>query len=72
MCPRPQDGLTISNPEGFCSEYLLSAGRLILDLNMRTLLSSRGKTVELEEVLLQDVDVIYERSWSTSNASWPL
>lgn len=61
------DGLTIKNPEGFNSEYLLHAGKLVIDLDMKTLLKSMGKTLELEEVLLDDVEVIYEMSWSGSN-----
>ena len=46
-----QDGLTILNPEGFNSEYLLKAGKMILDVDMKTLLTSRGKTLELEEAV---------------------
>lgn len=44
-----KDGLTIKNPEGFNSEYLLHAGKLVIDLDMKTLLKSMGKTLELEE-----------------------
>jgi len=61
------DGLTIENPEGFSSEYLLKASKLMIDLDMQKLITSWGKTLEVEKVVLQDVDVIYERSWSTSN-----
>jgi len=62
------DGLTIQNPEGYSSEYLLYAAKLLVDLDMKTLIKSMGKTLEIEQVLLEDVDVIYEKSWSTSNA----
>eukprot|EP00435_Cladocopium_sp_Y103_P026733 s820_g6.t1 len=61
------DGLTIENPEGFSSEYLLKASKLMIDLDMQKLITSWGKTLEVEKVVLEDVDVIYEKSWSTSN-----
>jgi len=61
------DGLTIYNPEGFSSEYLLRASKLVIDLDMQRLITSWGKTLELEKVIVDDVDVIYEKSWSSSN-----
>ena len=44
-----QDGLTIENPEGFSSEYLLKASKLMIDLDMQKLITSWGKTLEVEK-----------------------
>ena len=46
---RPEDGLTIQNPEGYSSEYLLHAAKLLVDLDMKTLIKSMGKTLEIEQ-----------------------
>ena len=47
--PPPKDGLTIENPEGFNSEYLLKASKLMIDLDMQKLMTSWGKTLEVEK-----------------------
>ncbi|CAJ1431203.1 unnamed protein product [Effrenium voratum] len=60
-------GLTIHNPEGFNSEYLMKAGEVIIDLDLQELIMSRGKKIEIQEVMFKDVDVIYEKSLTTSN-----
>ena len=49
--PWPQDGLTIENPEGFSSEYLLKASKLMIDLDMQKLITSWGKTLEVEKAV---------------------
>jgi len=61
------DGLTIGNPEGWSSEYLLHANRVVVDLEMEKLLYSFGKELHMEELVFDGVDVIYERGLTTSN-----
>ena len=51
MNPWPQDGLTIENPEGVSSEYLLKASKLMIDLDMQKLITSWGKTLEVEKAV---------------------
>ena len=54
----PEDGLTIQNPEGYSSEYLLYAAKLLVDLDMKTLIKSMGKTLEIEQALLSRFDAL--------------
>lgn len=61
------DNVVITNPEGYYSEYLLRSGKMIVEVSLPVLLKSAGKTVEVKEVDLQDVDVIYETGLTTSN-----
>jgi hypothetical protein len=61
------DGLTVGNPEGWNSEYLLHADRVVVDLEMEKLLYSFGKELHLEELVFDGVDVIYEKGLTTSN-----
>jgi len=60
-------GLTVHNPEGYHSEYLLHADRVVVDIDMQKLLYSFGKEVDIEEMVFDGVDVIYEKSLTTSN-----
>jgi len=61
------DNVVVTNPEGYYSEYLLRSGKMIVEVSLPVLLKSAGKTVEVKEVDLQDVDVIYETGLTTSN-----
>lgn len=61
------DGLTVFNPEGWSSAYLLHADRVVVDVEMEKLLYSFGKELHLEELVLDGVDVIYEKGLTTSN-----
>jgi len=61
------DGLTVFNPEGWSSAYLLHADRVVVDVDMQKLLYSFGKELDLEELVLDGVDVIYEKGLFTSN-----
>lgn len=59
--------LLVGNPEGYHSAYLLSVGKAAVHVNMKKLLVSRGTDVDVDELLVDDVDVIYEKSISSSN-----
>merc|ERR1719242_1192189 len=60
-------GLTVHNPEGYYSEYLLHADKVVVDIDMQKLIYSFGKEIDVEEMVFDGVDVIYEKSLTTSN-----
>lgn len=60
-------GLTIDNPQGYKSDYLLSAKTLIIDFSIASLLFSNFRHVVVEKIVLRRVDIIYEKGWSSSN-----
>jgi len=60
-------GLKVDNPHGFHSAHLLRANKVVLRVNMARLISSLGGVVEVDEVDLDNVDVIYEKALRTSN-----
>ncbi|CAE8612405.1 unnamed protein product [Polarella glacialis] len=67
-------GLTVQNPEGYHSEHLLKADRVVVDINMRKLLFSYccpssvlGGGVDIEELFFEGVDVVCEKSLMSSN-----
>lgn len=59
--------LTVGNPPGYGSSHLASVGRLFVDVDMGGLVKSLGHRLTVDKVQLKNVDVIYERSLSTSN-----
>eukprot|EP00933_Yihiella_yeosuensis_P071981 TRINITY_DN80247_c0_g1_i1.p1 TRINITY_DN80247_c0_g1~~TRINITY_DN80247_c0_g1_i1.p1 ORF type:complete len:448 (-),score=100.20 TRINITY_DN80247_c0_g1_i1:435-1778(-) len=59
--------LTVGNPEGYHSEYLLHADKIVVDLEMQKLLYSLGKEVDVEELICDGIDVIYEKGLRSSN-----
>mmetsp|Transcript_16578 Transcript_16578/g.28101 ORF Transcript_16578/g.28101 Transcript_16578/m.28101 type:complete len:368 (-) Transcript_16578:173-1276(-) len=59
--------LTVGNPPGYGSAHLASVGRLFVDVDMGGLVKSLGHRLTVDKVHVQNVDVIYERSLSTSN-----
>jgi len=63
------DGLEVENPkEGkYKSQYLLRAGLVHIDLDMAALICSFFRHVKIEKIEFKNVDVIYERGWSSSN-----
>lgn len=60
-------GLTVRNPEGWRSEYLLHADKIIVDFEMEKLLYSFGKELHVEELVFDGIDVIYEKGLTSSN-----
>jgi len=60
-------GLTVANPEGYYSEHLLHADRVVLDIDMQKLLYSFGKEIDVQEMVFDGVDVIYEKGLVSSN-----
>eukprot|EP00931_Biecheleriopsis_adriatica_P032212 TRINITY_DN1881_c0_g1_i8.p1 TRINITY_DN1881_c0_g1~~TRINITY_DN1881_c0_g1_i8.p1 ORF type:complete len:422 (+),score=75.73 TRINITY_DN1881_c0_g1_i8:74-1339(+) len=61
------EGLTVFNPEGYHSEYLLHADQVVIDIDMQQLLFSLGKELHVEELVFDGVDVIYEKGLFSSN-----
>lgn len=59
--------LTVGNPPGYGSAHLASVGRLFVDVDMGGLVKSLGHRLTVDKVHVQNVDVVYERSLSTSN-----
>lgn len=57
----------VHNPEGYKTPYLLSVGRIVVDLDMWKLIKSFGKQIVIEALILQEVDVIFEKNFSSSN-----
>jgi hypothetical protein len=53
-------GLQVKNPEGYKSPYLLNASSVVIDLNVRALVFSFGKRIEVDVLELQDIDCIVE------------
>merc|ERR1719163_1856891 len=62
--------VTVNNPPGFQSEYLLKAHRISLDLDMLALVCSLGRKIVIEELTLDTIDAIIEYDgyvYGTSN-----
>lgn len=60
-------GLYVDNPKGYRSPYMLHAKKLLAKVSMMKLMTSLGSTIEITEIDLVDIDVIYEKSLWTSN-----
>jgi len=61
------DGLTIDNPKGYKSDYLLNAKLVHIDFDMKSLIFSGFSQCKVQKFVLQRVDIIYEKTWSSSN-----
>lgn len=59
--------IIVHNPEGYKTPYLLSVKKIVVKLNMVDLIKSFGKRVEIEALILNNVDIIFEKNSSTSN-----
>jgi len=59
--------VVVQNPDGYKTPYLLSVGKVVVKLAMCKLLCSLGKVVEIEALILSNVDIIFEKSSSSSN-----
>jgi len=62
--------VTVNNPPGFSSEYLLKAHRITIDLDVLALVCSLGKKIVIEELTLDTIDAIIEYDgyvYGTSN-----
>ncbi|CAE8664441.1 unnamed protein product, partial [Polarella glacialis] len=59
----------IHNPDGgkYKSPYLLNARCAVIDVDMWMYIRSFGKHIEIENIVFKDVDVIFEKTWSSSN-----
>lgn len=64
--------LKIDNPEGYKSNHLMVAKRLVLDLDLLELVRTKGKHVVVEEFKLQEVEAIMEFKgivWGTGESN---
>jgi len=61
------DGIKVFNPKGWSSPYLLHSDKIVAEVNMEKLLTSFGKELHLDEVVLDGVLVIYEKGLTSSN-----
>lgn len=61
------DSLTVFNPEGYHSEYLLHAEKVVVDIDMQKLLYSLGKELHVEELFFDGIDVKWEQGLHSSN-----
>jgi len=61
--------LKVGNPEGYHSPYLLHADRMVVDIELQKLVFSLGKDIDIEEMVFDGVDVIYEKTLTTSNVN---
>mmetsp|Transcript_46815 Transcript_46815/g.100108 ORF Transcript_46815/g.100108 Transcript_46815/m.100108 type:complete len:247 (+) Transcript_46815:108-848(+) len=60
-------GLKMANPPGYSSEYMLQAGKLVLDIDMCRFLCSRGKQIPVQVLTIVDVEVVAEVSGTSAN-----
>lgn len=61
------NGISIHNPGGYATVWLLKADAIKIDLLPSSLIFSFGKHVVCNSVLVDGISVIYERSWTSSN-----
>merc|ERR1719161_2771302 len=59
--------VVVFNPEGYKTPYLLSVGKVVVKLDVMKLVKSLGKHIEIEALILSNVDIIFEKSSSSSN-----
>mmetsp|Transcript_78659 Transcript_78659/g.138728 ORF Transcript_78659/g.138728 Transcript_78659/m.138728 type:complete len:457 (+) Transcript_78659:73-1443(+) len=59
--------LTIENPDDYWSDYCIHVGHCLVDLDMEAYVLSFGKNIVIERLHFQDVEVVWERGWFTSN-----
>merc|ERR1719161_2581087 len=59
--------VVVFNPEGYKTPYLLSVGKVVVKLDVMKLVRSLGKHIEIEALILSNVDIIFEKSSSSSN-----
>merc|ERR1719316_33093 len=57
----------VHNPEGYKTPYLLSVGKVVVKLSVMKLVKSLGKLIEIDALILNNVDIIFEKNSSTSN-----
>lgn len=60
--------VVVHNPEGYKTPYLLSVGKVVVKLSVMKLVKSLGKLIEIDALILSSVDIIFEKSSTSSNA----
>jgi len=58
---------TIENPDGYWSDYFVHVGHCLVDIDMEAYALSAGKKVIVQRLEICNVDVVWERGFSTSN-----
>jgi len=62
-------GLAISNPPGWKTANLLSVGSVLVDIDLLGLVFSWGSSIGVDRLFVDDVEVTYEKSLTTSNVN---
>lgn len=52
--------MLVENPEGYTSQYMLQAKKIVVDLDMLELMKTRGQHIIVEEMSFEDVHAIIE------------
>lgn len=60
-------GVTVLNPDGYASPYLLKVRRVHVDLDAWVLVRSGLRNIKVRRLLLRGVDVVYDKSLRSSN-----
>jgi len=59
--------LKVHNLEGFLSESLLNLGKIDVTVNTCKAVTSRGKTIQIKEIVIADCHLTFEKQLMTSN-----
>lgn len=59
--------LTLMNPNGYAAPYLLKCGKVFIDVDVLSLWTSLGNDCHVEKIECKDVDVLLEKSQTSSN-----
>lgn len=62
-------GMTIFNPPGYSSDYLLKVKKVKLELSLSQFFWSNFRTVAIDKLVLRGVDIVYDKSWRSSNVN---
>jgi len=58
---------TMENPDEYWSDYFIHVGHCVVDIDMAAYALSLGKNVVVQRLELNDVEVVWERGFFTSN-----
>mmetsp|Transcript_124391 Transcript_124391/g.265069 ORF Transcript_124391/g.265069 Transcript_124391/m.265069 type:complete len:450 (+) Transcript_124391:193-1542(+) len=59
--------LTIGNPVGYRSKHFFRSEKIAISINMGRYILSLGKRIEVMTAVLRGTEVIYEKTWLSSN-----
>lgn len=61
------DHLTVYNPPGYSSQYLMQATKVLVDVDIGQMVTSCMNKVSVDKLVFKGVTANYERKWGTSN-----